>query len=64
MADDSSVKHCIESSEELLHKRCNQLRDIIFLNDDYDPVAIINIANDIKLVSEIIVAQANKLINQ
>ena len=56
-----SIKSCIESTEGALHKRCNQLRDIIFTNEDYDIELIINIAKDIKLMSEIIIAQINKL---
>jgi hypothetical protein len=59
--DKESIKSCIESSEGILHKRCDQLRELIFINDDYDPVMIMNIAKDIKLTSEIIIAQASKL---
>lgn len=59
--DKESIKSCIESSEGILHKRCDQLRELIFINDDYDPVMIMNIAKDIKLISEIIIAQASKL---
>jgi hypothetical protein len=54
------IKNCIESSEGILHKRCEQLRELIFM-DDYDPVIVMNLASDIKLISEIIIAQANKL---
>lgn len=56
-----SIKSCIESSEGILHKRCEQLRELIFMNDDYDPELVIGIARDIKLTSEIIIAQASKL---
>ena len=59
--DIESMKNCIESAEGILHKRCEQLREIIFTNDDYDPALVINIAMDIKLTSEIIIAQASKL---
>ena len=59
--DKESIKSCIESSEGILHKRCDQLRELIFINDDYDPVIIMNIAKDIKLISDIIIAQASKL---
>lgn len=54
------IKNCIESSEGILHKRCEQLREFIFM-DDYDPVIVMNLASDIKLISDIIIAQANKL---
>lgn len=56
-----SIRSCIESSESILHKRCEQLRELIFMNDDYDPVLVMNIAKDIRLISEIIIAQTNKL---
>ena len=59
--DKESIKSCIESSEGILHKRWDQLRELIFINDDYDPVIIMNIAKDIKLISDIIIAQASKL---
>jgi len=62
MSDDvESIKSCIESAESILHKRCKQLRNIIFINDSYDPELVMNIAKDIKLISEIIIAQTNKL---
>ena len=57
-----SIKSSIESAEGILHKRCKQLRDILFINDDYDPTLVMNIAKDIKFISEIIIAQTNKLI--
>lgn len=56
-----SIKSCIESAEGILHKRCEQLRELIFMNDDYDPTLAMNIAKDIKLVADIIIAQASKL---
>ena len=56
-----SIKSCIESSEGILHKRCEQLRELIFTDDDYDQELVMNIAKDIKLISEIIIAQASKL---
>lgn len=56
------IKSCIESSEGILHKRCEQLREIIFMDDDYDPTIVMNLASDIKLISEIIIAQTNRLI--
>ena len=56
-----SIKSCIETAEGILHKRCEQLREIIFTNDDYDSALVMNIANDIKLISEIIIAQTSKL---
>lgn len=63
MSDDvEPIKSCIESAEGILHKRCKQLRDIIFTNDSYDPELAMSIAKDIKHISEIIIAQANKLI--
>ena len=62
--DKESIKSCIESSEGILHKRCDQLRELIFMNDDYDPVITMNIAKDIKLVADIIIAQCNKLLNE
>ncbi len=55
------IKNCIESSEGILHKRCDQLRELIFM-DNYDPAIVMNLASDIKLISEIIIAQAGKLI--
>ena len=55
------IKNCIESSEGILHKRCEQLRELIFM-DNYDPAIVMNLASDIKLISEIIIAQAGKLI--
>lgn len=58
--DVNVIKNCIESSEGILHKRCEQLRDLIFM-DNYDPAIVMNLASDIKLISEIIIAQANKL---
>lgn len=57
-----SIKGSIESAEGILHKRCEQLRDILFINDNYDPTLVMNIAKDIKFISEIIIAQTNKLI--
>lgn len=54
------IKNCIESSEGILHKRCEQLRELIFM-DNYDPAIVMNLASDIKLISEIIIAQASKL---
>ena len=54
------IKNCIESSEGILHKRCDQLRELIFM-DNYDPAIVMNLASDIKLISEIIIAQAKKL---
>lgn len=57
-----SIKHSIESSEGILYKRCEQLRELVFMNDDYDPLFVMNLAKDIKLISEIIIAQTNKLI--
>ena len=58
--DVNVIKNCIESSEGILHKRCEQLRELIFM-DNYDPAIVMNLAGDIKLISEIIIAQANKL---
>lgn len=64
MSEDTneSIKSCIESAEGILHKRSEQLREIIFTNDNYDPALVMNIARDIKLTSEIIIAQTNKLV--
>ena len=56
-----SIKDCIESAEGILHSRCEQLRELIFMNDDYDPVIVMNLAKDIKLISDVIIAQCNKL---
>lgn len=56
------IKGCIESSEGILHKRCEQLRELIFMNEDYNPSDIVQLANDIKLVADIIIAQTSKLI--
>lgn len=55
------IKNSIESSEGVLHKRCGQLRQLIFMNDDYDPIELIQIANDIKLEADIMISQCNKL---
>lgn len=57
-----SIKSCIESAEGILHKRCEQLRELVFMNNDYDPAFVMNLAKDIKLISEIIIAQTSKLI--
>lgn len=56
-----SIKHSIESSEGMLHKRCEQLRDLIFMDEDYSPDEVIQIASDIKLLSDIIISQSGKL---
>ena len=62
MNDDvESIKSCIESSEGIIHKRCKQLRELIFMDEDYSPDEVIQLASDIKLLSEIIVSQASKL---
>lgn len=62
MNDDvESIKSCIESSEGIIHKRCEQLRELIFMDEDYSPDEVIQLASDIKLLSEIIVYQASKL---
>lgn len=62
MSDDvESIKSCIESSEGIIHKRCEQLRELIFIDEDYSPDEVIQIALDIKLLSEIIISQASKL---
>ena len=62
MNDDvESIKSCIESSEGIIHKRCEQLRELIFMDEDYSPDEVIQLASDIKLLSEIIVSQASKL---
>ena len=54
------IKHSIESSECILHKKCEQLRELIFM-DDYDPDVIMGIVKNIKFTSDIIIAQLNKL---
>ncbi len=59
-----SIKDCIESSEGILHNRCSQLRELIFMNEDYNSSDIAQLANDIKLVADIIIAQCNKLKNR
>ena len=56
-----SIKSCIESAEGILHKRCEQLRDLIFMDEDYNQDEVIQIASDIKLLSEIIISQSGKL---
>lgn len=56
-----SIKSCIESSEGILHSRCEQLRELIFMNDNYYPDEVIQLASDINLLSEIIISQAKKL---
>ena len=62
MNDDvESIKSCIESSEGIIHKRCEQLRELIFMDEDYSPDEVIQLASNIKLLSEIIVSQASKL---
>ena len=55
------IKNCIESSEGIIHKRCEQLRELVFMDEDYSPDEVIQIALDIKLLSEIIISQASKL---
>jgi hypothetical protein len=62
--DKESIKNCIESAEGIIHKRCEQLREFIFMNDDYDLALAMSISNDIKFISEIIIAQCNKLKNK
>lgn len=59
--DIESIKSCIESSEGILHKRCEQLRELIFMDEDYDLDKVIQTVSDIKLLSEIIISQAGKL---
>lgn len=56
-----SIKSCIESSEGIIHKRCEQLRELIFMDEDYSPDEVIQLASDIKLLSEIIISQVSKL---
>lgn len=56
-----SIRSCIESSEGIIHKRCEQLRELIFMDEDYSPDEVIQLALDIKLLSEIIISQASKL---
>lgn len=56
-----SIKDCIESSEGILHNRCSQLRELIFMNEDYNHSYIMQLASDIKLVADIIISQAKKL---
>lgn len=56
-----SIKSCIESAEGILHKRCEQLRELIFMNDNYDPSDILTVTNDIRLLADIIIAQSKKL---
>lgn len=56
-----SIKSCIESVEGVLHRKCAQLRDIIFTNEDYDTELIMNITRDIKLTSEIIITKISEL---
>lgn len=58
------IKNCIESSEGILHKRCEQLRELIFMDEDYNPSDVIQLINDIKLVADIIIVQCNKLKNR
>lgn len=55
------IKSCIESAEGILHKRCEQLRELIFMNDNYDPSDILTVTNDIRLLADIIIAQSKKL---
>ena len=59
--DIESIKNCIESSEGILHKRCEQLKELIFMNENYYPDEVIQLASDINLLSEIIISQAKKL---
>ena len=59
--DVDSIKSCIESSEGIIHKRCEQLRELVFMGEDYSPDEVIQLASDIKLLSEIIISQASKL---
>ena len=59
-----SVKSCIESSEGILYKRCTQLREYLFMSDDYDLATVQMLASDIKLISDIIISQCKKLLNE
>lgn len=64
MNDIESIKSCIESSEGTLHNISYQLRELIFMNEDYDPSDVMQLANDIKLVADTIISQCNKLKNR
>jgi hypothetical protein len=60
-SDVESIKSCIESYEGIIHKRCEQLRELVFMGEDYSPDEVIQIASDIKLLSDIIISQSGKL---
>lgn len=60
---DDEAKCCIESAECIINKLSNQLREIIFMDDNYNLTEVLNIAENIKAMSEIIIAQSKKLLN-
>lgn len=60
---DDEAKCCIESTEGIINKLSNQLREIIFMDDNYNLTEVLNIAENIKAMSEIIIAQSKKLLN-
>lgn len=60
---DDEAKYCIESAEGIINKLNKQLREIIFMDDNYNLTEVLNIAENIKAMSEIIIAQSKKLLN-
>jgi len=57
------AKCCIESAEGIINKLSEQLREIIFMDDNYDLVEVLKLAENIKAMSEIIIVQSKKLLN-
>lgn len=54
----------IEYAEKLIHKNSTDLRELVFLSDDYKPDGLIIIANEIKHSAELLLEAARKLKEQ
>lgn len=57
---DDEIKSCIESAESIIHKRSLQLRELLFTNDEYSFDDVLQLAEDIKAMSEIIILQCKR----
>ncbi len=60
---DDEAKCCIESAEGIINKLSKQFHETIFINYNYNLTEVLNIAENIKAMSEIIIAQSKKLLN-
>lgn len=61
MNDKESLIESIESSEGILHKRSERLREYLFTSDEYNYNTIIELASDIRLIADIIIESAKQL---